>query len=373
MKDLVEILKDIVKIDSMNPPGNENSMVDYIYNYFKDHREKLIIKHKENRKSIIIKFNGNTDETVSFIGHIDTVSASRSDGWKYKPLDPVEENGYIYGRGTSDMKSGVACMIYLAKKLINVSTKKSYLFVFTADEEQGGMGIKDIMDKGILDDTDFFVVPEPTSLNLGIKEKGALWIKFILKGKSSHGAFPENGVNAIDMNYSLIYKIRKSLEEINEKDNLLGWSTISNNKIVGGVQSNIVPNLCESYLDIRLTPKISNKEFIRIIDWAIIDIKKEYGQESSIEYEIINDREAIEADLNNKYIKDFREIVEKINPEFQELGIKYYTDASDIIPKLRKPFIIFGPGDENLCHQVNERVKIKNLKIALNIYEEFIV
>lgn len=106
--DVIKILSDLIKINTTNPPGNEKRITQYIIERFKGYEDIIEIDNGENRASLIINIPGKTEETVAFIGHIDTVPVSDPSVWKYPPFDAQVEGDLMYGRGTSDMKSGAA-------------------------------------------------------------------------------------------------------------------------------------------------------------------------------------------------------------------------------------------------------------------------
>ncbi len=367
---ILEILNELIAIDTTNPPGNEKYIVEYIKNFFKDKAKLIEIEHGNNRSSLIVRFEGKQKKTLSIVGHIDTVPIGNASDWKYHPFEAKVENDYIYGRGTSDMKSGVSCMISIGDHLINHydSLPINIDLVFTADEETGGMGVKEINKQGYFNNTEFIMVPEPTSLKLGTKEKGTLWLEISVKGRSAHGAYPEKGLNAIDTVFAIKDELKLYLEK-SPKDDLLNKSTISLNKIEGGNKINIIADNCDASMDIRYTPSLKSEDikdqFNRIINKYI-----ELGY--LIEYEIINDRASLATDPNSIYISSLREVLKEFKIAGEEVGIYYYTDASDIVPYTDIPFLLFGPGLEEECHKADEKAPIKNIILAEKIYIEWV-
>lgn len=368
---VINILTDLIKIDTTNPPGNEKRITDYIIDRYKGYEDIVRIENGENRESLIINIAGETDEKIAFVGHIDTVSVSDPSLWKYPPFDAYIEGDTMYGRGASDMKSGVACMISLGDYFINNNIKpnKNIMLVFTSDEEVGGKGVLSIFEKGYLDDVDFIVMPENTSSDIVLKEKGALWISLELFGRSAHGSNPDLGINSIEIVYEIVERLKFHIENY-FTDDLLGDSTISLNKIVGGESTNIIPDYCRAEIDIRGNPDFNNEEIIDYLKKQINILEYKY-EGLRIEHEILTNRPSLETSSDNKYLNEFKSNLEELGMNYDYAGVTYFTDLSLIIPKMKKPFVIFGPGHIEGGHQVNECVSIEATKKVRDLFIKY--
>ena len=113
------LLKDLIEIDTSQPNGNEKYIVKKICSLFKDTTEKKIIKHSENRWTLIISFRGEVDDSIALIGHTDTVSYGNIDDWNTSPLTATINGDIVFGRGTADMKGGVVSLICAALAIEN--------------------------------------------------------------------------------------------------------------------------------------------------------------------------------------------------------------------------------------------------------------
>ncbi|HLR35276.1 MAG TPA: M20 family metallopeptidase [Tissierellales bacterium] len=370
--EVIDILKDLIKIDTTNPPGNEKNITQYIISLFGDYDKINEIDLGNNRASLVIDIEGDSDETVALIGHIDTVPVTDLDIWKYNPFGAHIEGNLMYGRGTSDMKSGLACMIYTGLYFVNNNIKpsKNIKLIFTADEEATGKGILSILDENILDDVDFIIVPENTDECIAVKEKGALWIQLELFGRSAHGARPDLGINSIEVLYELVNSIRPFVESYCG-DELLGDSTVSINEISGGEKTNIIADYCKANIDIRTNPDITNEEVLDYIEKQIERFEHKY-EELNVKYKVITDRPALEMNKGHNYVQEFVNTLEKLDMKTEYKGVNYFTDLSLTMPKLPKPFIIYGPGYEALGHKVDEYVSIEAVKRVSKAYIEYL-
>lgn len=370
--DVIEILSDIIKINTENPPGNEKDITQYIIERFEGYEDIIEIDLGDNRASLIVNIPGESEETVAFIGHIDTVPVSDASLWKYPPFEAHIEGDLIYGRGSSDMKSGAACMISLGEYFIKnkIKPNKNIMLVFTADEEATGKGVVSVFEKGYLDDVDFIIVPENTSSDVVLKEKGALWISLELFGKAAHGARPDLGINAVELAFELVNDL-KSYVESYCNDDLLGDSTISLNTITGGKSTNIIADYCQANIDVRANPDLTNAEVIKYLDRQIYKFENKHkGLE--IKYEILTDRPSLEMNSDNKYVKEFVSNLDKLEMEYKYAGITYFTDLSLTIPELNTPFVIFGPGFIDKGHQRDECAPVEAIRKANKMFIEYL-
>lgn len=369
------ILKNLIKINSTQPDGNESDVVKYILSIFKDYDiDYKEIDHGNNRSSLIITIPGKEKESsISFLGHIDTVPVEDYDKWIYPPFEGKVKDGFMYGRGTADMKGGVTSMILTLLYILENDITPSYniRFCFTADEEYRGMGVLAIKDTRVLEDSKFIIIPEPTDEKLGIAEKGALWLGVNAEGLSAHGSRPDLGVNAIEYLYKFIEEFKEKIQRKDTHD-LLGKTTISVNEFSGGVGTNVIPtNACAS-LDIRTIPGCDHEEIIKISKTIADDFMKEV-ERLTINIEVKNNRPALEVSKDNDFIEIIKEIFKTLNYDTDYKGLFFYTDGSQIIPGTDIPFIILGPGDDKMAHQRDEKVKLSSISKIAEVYIRYLL
>lgn len=372
MNDTICILKELIRIDSSNPPGSEKNMVDYIITHFQGYENLKIINHGENRASMMIEIAGKSEDVVAVVGHMDTVPAPNPSNWKYKPFEAVAEGSNIHGRGASDMKSGLACMISIAKDIISNGIKPSNTlrFIFTADEECNGAGIGSFIDYGYFNDVKYLLIPEPTGDSLIIKEKGALWLKLKVNGKSSHGSAPELGINAIEKLYELVQNLRALIDD-GQRDELLGKSSFALNKISGGIKTNVTADYCEAEIDIRTIPLHSHDTLLNGINALIEKIEAKYVG-LRVELEILNNRIPMETAESNELVTKIKGVMKSFEYDINVKGANFFTDGSLVLSKHDIPFVIYGPGLINQCHVDNEYLPLDTLERALNVYRKLL-
>jgi succinyl-diaminopimelate desuccinylase len=369
------ILKRLVQINSVNLPGNEMNIVKVILSMFPlDKIQYKVIDHGDNRGSLVISIKGvDSSSSVAFVGHIDTVPADNLDEWRYPPFEGVVDGEYMYGRGTSDMKGGVSAMILTALFFIENSIVPAWdlQFCFTADEEIGGKGIVSIRDSGLIDNVKEVFICEPTAELIGLAEKGALWLRISVKGKAAHGSMPHIGINAADKLICFIEKLKSSIDT-SSVHHLLGRTTVEVTQLLGGIKTNVIPANATATLDIRTIPGYKHEEIINSAK-DIAKLMMDEKPELYIDIEVENNRTAVETLEDNLFVKKIKKVYEKLGYDYGCKGLNFYTDASQLIPQMKIPFVILGPGEDTMAHQKDERIKISSVSKLTEIYIEYLL
>ncbi|MHC2994126.1 MAG: M20 family metallopeptidase [Candidatus Atribacteria bacterium] len=367
-KELNDLLQKLIQIKSVNPPGNENEIANFIKEFLlKDDISSEFVPLEEGRNSVVAKIEGKEKRNITLCGHLDTVKVKEED-WIKTPFQGLIENRRMYGRGASDMKGGVAAILYTAVllKRRGITLKKTVQLALTADEEWGYRGAKILVDKGYFEQTDFLIITEPTNLQVSIGEKGELWIKAKFYGKSAHGSTPDLGVNTVIPGSKFILKVSDEYKRLFNQDPLWGKTSINIGQFHGGVQVNIVPNYSEIQLDFRVISEEDKERAMELVRKTGKDIAEKYGVQFS--GEIFNYHPPIFTSSDNPYVKKFMQVT-RVN---KASIIKYCTDGGTIIPEKKIPFIIFGPGDIAQAHQPDEFIKLDTLYQSVDTFLEFL-
>ncbi|MEI3598667.1 MULTISPECIES: M20 family metallopeptidase [unclassified Oceanobacillus] len=370
-----EILKSLVQTNTTNPPGNEMELVRLILNLFNGYPiDYEVLEHGNNRGSLVITIEGEKkNQSIAFIGHLDTVPVTDEQDWKYPPFEAKVVEDYLHGRGSVDMKGGVTSMIVTALYLVrnSITPPQTVKFCFTADEESDGIGVVATREAGLLNDTKRLIIPEPTNEKIGLGEKGALWLRIRVNGKATHGSRPELGSNAVEHLVDFISAFKNSVHLL--KDNrILGDSTVQVTQIAGGVKTNIIPDRCEATLDIRTIPGNDHKKIINTAISIAENMSKKLPG-TNVKIQIENNRPPIMMEEDAAIVKEMKGVYEELNIPVETKGMQFYTDASQVVPQLNIPFVIIGPGEEEMAHQKNERVAISSVKKMGLVYLNYIL
>ena len=198
---------------------------------------------------------------LCFTGHVDVVPLGAAP-WKKDPFAGETDAGRLYGRGSSDMKSGVAAFVTAAVRLApHLERTAGLALVITAGEETGCEGAFHLQRDGVLGRAGALVVAEPTSNYPFVGHKGALWLRAKTRGVTAHGSMPERGDNAV-------YKAARAVSELaafrfaNPPHPLMGQATLNVGTIQGGLNINSVPDQAVIGVDIRTVPTLNHHELL---------------------------------------------------------------------------------------------------------------
>ena len=166
----LDILKGLMKCDTVNPPGNEKNGALYLKKVLEEQGISCEIQDLGNNRANFIACFGKGDKILEFSGHLDVVPCIGA--WKHAPLDYTEEGTYIYGRGGCDMKGGIAAMCGAAISLLEKqeSLNGTIRLTFVADEEQANLGMHHFLDTHQA--ADYTILGEPTDLHIAIAHRG---------------------------------------------------------------------------------------------------------------------------------------------------------------------------------------------------------
>ena len=371
-KKSIALLKEILAIPSVNGADNEGAVAEFIANYLKEkHIDAFVQQIDETHANIIAKLEGKSSETVVWNGHLDTVPYGSTEEWNTDPSIPVEKNGRIYARGASDMKSGLAAMVYLLGEIGESGEKpeQTILFLGTCDEEKSSLGAEKILEEIDLSSGSLLLIGEPTGCKLGVAQKGCIWAQLNISGKTSHGAYPEEGYNAVEYGMKIVCRIKKWVTEYEHR--VLGTATAQVTMIQGGIAPNMTPDFAEILLDIRTVPGISAEDVEKKIKKICREEVEETNGEVKFEVRIKNARRAIEIAEEERWLKEFKAYLKQNGAETEEIGINYFTDASILTKKESEiPVLLFGPGEPRLAHKPNEFVELEKYEKYIEILGE---
>lgn len=370
MSETIEILKELVKRNTQNPPGATRHIVQWIQEWAENEGIHAESDFFEEEKANIVLTVGDAQRSLVLAGHLDTVPLGNLSNWTMDPVGAQEVDGYIYGRGSADMKAGVAACLGAVKKFLQISRNNelSYKIVFlgTSDEEVGLGGAKRALKRGVMEDADFLVVAEPTGLKVGIAEKAVLWLTIQAQGRSAHGSTPERGINAIEAITNLFPRLRSALPLV--RDPILGKSTLNIGVFQGGKSANVVPEHAEVQCDFRLVPSINPHHFAdEIADLLTMEMETAPALFTQKIQQIMA---PVSISPENSFVREFMDISRCNEP----IGLNYGTDAAVLVGESENPvpFVIYGPGDPKAIHIADERVAIAEVLEAERVILEFL-
>ena len=361
--EVVKLCQDLVRIKSVNPPGDERFIAEFVASTLKTAGlEVELVEHSPTRASVLARLKSSSQiPGLLFNGHLDTVPIG-NEKWIYEPFHAEFTEDKIWGRGTADMKGGLAALMVASKTLAEsrLPLRGDLILAATAGEEADSLGATTIAARPDLGPVQAIIIPEPSHNDVFIAEKGALWLELVTQGKTAHGSMPELGLNAIMMMVTLITEFQKLAFPYQEHPMLGGFSQ-SINTIAGGVKTNVVPDHCVVTVDMRTVPSQDHQTIFRQVENLIADLNQRIP-DFKASVRVTNDRIPLETSPKEPVVQQFLDIVSEVTEERPvPKGVRYYTDAVAFVPVLKTPMIICGPGDAKLAHQPNEYVEISKL------------
>ncbi|MFL6580296.1 MAG: M20 family metallopeptidase [Burkholderiales bacterium] len=361
---VLELTKQLVRMNTVNPPGQEENCARHLGSLLE--KNGFSTKYHElapGRASVVATIGGRAHKApLCFTGHIDTVPLGAAK-WKMDPFAADAEGGKLYGRGTSDMKSGVAAFVVASVNLArSLEHSAGLVLVITAGEETGCEGAFHLVHKtGALGRAGAVVVGEPSSNYPFVGHRGAFWLNARTRGVTAHGSMPEKGVNAV-------FKAGRALAVLekfrfgNPPHPLMGQATLNVGTIRGGLNINSVPDEAVIGIDIRTIPNVRHAELKA-------ELMRQLGDE--VELETLLDLESVFTEPTNPWIQEVFDVMQPIVGHAAEPRIAtYFTDAAPLnIAYNLPPTIILGPGEAQMAHQTNEYCEIDRITQAVAAYE----
>jgi acetylornithine deacetylase/succinyl-diaminopimelate desuccinylase family protein len=375
-KELVDLTIKLIQAPTENPPGNEKRAAQFLKPLLSKmgFKTKTVLSPQGRWNILAEKRWGRGGRKLIFNGHLDVVPAGRTSSWKYPPFQGKVAKGKIYGRGSSDMKSGIASFIHalstLERSEIPLRQGAVVLHLVSDEESHGHQGTGFLVQRERIQGH-AALVGESTALQPMIAQKGALWLRVVTFGKSAHGSRPHLGVNAVEKMMKLIERLR--LLPLEKDHPLLGKPTLNIGTIQGGTKVNIVPADCVIEVDRRMLPGEKKEEVLREIKEMLDSLQ---SQDPFFQYrmEEMDFAEPSEVDPEEEIVKIGVEAIENVMGKKPILkGSSGFTDARFYINRCHIPTLIFGPGGVDQPHTMDESVEVDALVRAAQIYAMILV
>jgi len=373
-REIVELLETLIKIRSVNPPGEEDRVADFIEAYLAELGiDSQRVPLEAGRSSVVARIPGESEGSIVLCGHMDTVDTDPEKWTSTDPFTPKRDGDRLWGLGAADMKSGVAAILQAAKEIVREGVAPSHdlVLAFTADEERAYRGAASVAASGLIDDALLLLITEPTGRSAYVGQKGELWVEATFHGQGGHGSIPEAGISAILPAAAFCVELDERSRTFPDLPGL-GRTSLNIGQLNGGWQVNVVPDTATVRLDSRV---VSSEERDRVVA-LIKDIggvcAKAYG--ARFDCRVFNDKARIVSDETDPNIARFLRIHADVTGRPVEVHIApYSTDAVEIVPRLEVPVIIYGPGAIEQAHQPDEYVEVSTLFEALEILTRFTI
>ena len=367
MIDPVELTSKLVRFETVNPPGNETPCAEYIGGLLERAGFQCAyhpLDGDETRANLIATIGGSADrKPLCLSGHTDVVPLGAAE-WSVPPFAAEIADGKIYGRGSTDMKSGVAAIISAVVELApHLAGTPGVVLVITAAEERGCQGSNYLVSQGgLIGEAGALLVAEPTANRPLNGHKGVLWVEGRAKGITGHGSKPEIGENAVYKAARVVTKLEKlRLEEGRSLPAAL--PTLNVGWFHGGININSVPDEAKFGLDIRMVPGLR--------DNTVMAQLAEIGG-SDVSFEQMGFSPPVYTEPDDPWYSEVYEVMAETTGERYPPDIAtYFTDAEALTRGYgHPPTVILGPGDPELAHQTDEYCHIYRIEQARAAFVE---
>ncbi|WP_121741335.1 M20 family metallopeptidase [Natronorubrum halophilum] len=371
--ELEALIAALVEIETENPPGNEAACAEYIREWFADRGidAELVTEPYPDRPQVGVRV-GDGDPALVLNGHIDVVPAGDREQWEYDPYGAVIEDGSLYGRGSVDMKTGVAIgMLATAQFADDIESGElpgSIVFQAAIGEETAEPGTKTLLESGY--DGDYGVVLEPTDLRTGTSEKGLAWYDVHVTGEPSHASRPDQGANAIVRAQPVLDALAEYDETVRDRtDELVGRAYATVTMLKAGTKENVVPERATITIDRRFLPAETIEDIDAEIDAILAEVESAHDVETS--WERTRTYESAAIDPNSPLAAVFRRRSATVaDVPTEPWGINASTDVRNFINDAGMDAITWGPGDISQAHTYDEHVDLEAAATGLEILLE---
>jgi len=365
-----KLLSRLIRSRSLNPPGDVRECAMIVAEELKARGLPTeTIEDKPGVVNVVSLLEGReSGKTMIWNGHFDVVPAGED--WESDPFGGELKDGFVYGRGSSDMKSGVTSMIVALGALTKAGSPFKGRIVFQAvgDEETGSdAGTLCMIRRKIGAGADFAMVSEPTDLSMVIGNRGLRWLEVTVKGRACHAGRPHMGANALHAAARMIGELERLTFKTHHPLFEVPRPNLSVTMINAGAKVNIIPERCTFSIDRRMMPGETSQSALQEIENVLRQCSSD---EISSDVRIIHEGwDPYAIDPGSPWVKTLCETIQEVVGQYPQIkGKAGCTDASHLYHLGKIPSVCFGPGLENLAHAANERVAMEKVVQAAQVY-----
>lgn len=382
MTETTRLLRDLVALPSVNPMGRdlqgpevyEHRVTGYLEDFFRGlgarYERQPVAPQREN---IVAHFDGSNSAGPTFLFevHQDTVP---TDNMTIAPFGATIENGRLFGRGSCDIKGGMAAMLCAFARLTREKPAgaANLMLAGTVDEEHTFLGVQKLIQSGI--QAAGAVVAEPTNLKIVHTHKGAVRWHVSTPGLAYHSSSPEKGVNAIYRMGRLLGAIECYALELraSKPDPYLGPPSISVGRIEGGASVNTVPDRCRIEIDRRLIPGEEPQQAMHhFVDFLNKEGKIDFPFECSDPWLAMTPLHWQGPKGGAELVTRLGAAIDRVRGAHEVVAVPYGTDAAPLAAA-GIPAVVFGPGDIAQAHTRDEWVSLEGVEQASDILYTFV-
>jgi succinyl-diaminopimelate desuccinylase len=383
-EELIELTRDLIRIPSVVRPGDpaftEAAVARHVEQWLTKQGFDVEVQEVAPGRPNVLAWLGEKRGGRSLLleGHTDVVTEGNPAEWTHPPFAADLVDGRIYGRGSADMKSGLAAAMVAAAAIKRSGAPLGGRLVVGAlvDEEGDMLGAKHLCTTPIGRELDAAIICEPEQNEICLEQRGVVWARVAIRGRMAHGAMPEAGVNPITALGALLREVpalERRLRALCRRSPHLRPPTVTptivRSPVQGLEQSNVIPSSARALLDVRLTPGPDEATIAREID-ATCRRAMERSPGAAIEWEPVNGfRLPTRVERSEPLARAVDDGVRRATGRRPIYGgVPGSTDGTILRMQLGIPIVTCGPGHRLVPHQVDEYVETTQLVDAAKIY-----
>jgi acetylornithine deacetylase len=367
--DAVALARALVRVDSRNPllvPGapGERAVAELLAGVLDDWGLRVEMHEAlAGRPNVVARVGRPGGRSLMFNGHLDVVGV---EGMTHAPWDASEWGDRIYGRGSSDMKSGVAAMCAAAARVAD-EIEGEVIVAAVADEEYESAGTRSLIERGVR--ADAAIVTEPTGLAIMPAHLGFVWIDVTTHGRAAHGSRWDLGVDAIRHAGLVLAELdRFDADELpKRRHGLLGRPSVHASMISGGSGMSTYPDKCTIQIERRTIPG-ENPELVRQEIESMCQRAGHHRENFRAETSVTFAQEPSDVAIDAPIVTALQGALRDSTEEVRIQGMTAWTDAA-LLNAAGIPAICFGPGDIGLAHAAEEYVMVDEIERATRVLE----
>jgi acetylornithine deacetylase len=369
--DAVALTRALTRIDSRNPtlvsggPG-ESVIARFLGNVLSDWGFSVELNDTGSARLNLIARIGDADgPALMFAGHLDTVGV---DGMTHPPFDAEIRDGRIYGRGSADMKSGVAAMCSAAALAFDAAggdSRRQIIIAGVTDEEYASVGMRSLVESGMT--ATAAIVTEPTRLAICPAHRGFVWVEIEFTGRAAHGSRYDIGIDAI-RHAGLVLSELDELDSVvlpQRTHSLLGRGSIHASRIEGGSGLSTYPDRCLLVVERRTLPGDTAETAIDELREACNRVRASQPMLSA-QVRLIESQLPSDVAVDAPVVGMLENALAGEGLESSIQGMSAWTDAA-ILNEAGIPAVCFGPGDIRLAHAAEEFVPVNEIEQATSV------